>query len=184
MSDLTTWATVQTRLGLTTEQQSEAERYITVASARAEQYTRRVLAADDVNLLLDGSDRIVLDLKEWPINSVSSVKVDPTRQFSADSEVSDYTIRSDLGHLIGRSAWPRGVANIKVEANVGYATVPADLEESIIQLVGYWIDSPQVSWLSPQTGGDVPSVQTNYVGVMDLPFQVRNIWDGYTRYET
>lgn len=184
MADLTTWATVQTRLNLDASQQAETERYITVASVRAEQYTRRTLAAVDDTFLLDGTGRVALDLGQWPVNSVTSVHVDNTRAFTPDTEVTDYIIRSDIGHLVGATSWPRGIANVRVVANVGYTSVPADLEESVIQLVGYWLDSPQVSWLTPQAGGDTASMSTNYVGVMDLPFQVRSIWDHYKRMVT
>jgi hypothetical protein len=62
--------------------------------------------------------------------------------------------------------------------------VPDDLEESIIQLVSYWLESPGISWLSPQTGGDAQNLQTNYVGALDIPFQIRNVWDHYRRIDT
>jgi hypothetical protein len=67
-----------------------------------------------------------------------------------------------------------------VVGNFGFETVPADLEESIIQLVGYWLDSPTVGWLSSgnlEDGG----YQTRYIGAGDLPFQVRQVWDLYRK---
>lgn len=134
-------------------------------------------------MLLDGSGTSLLDLGQWPINSVTSVNVDRIRSFESDSAVTDYTIDSVRGVLWRSSVWPRGKANIKVVANVGYTDVPADLEESVIQLLGYWIESPQISFLNAQESAPTGGYQTNYVGVMDIPFQVRNIWDSYRRYE-
>lgn len=134
--------------------------------------------------MLNGPGRIALDLREWPIQSVTSVHVDQKHQWGSASEVTDYITDSEKGWLLRTAYWPRGFANIRVVAEVGYSEIPVDLEESVVQLVGYWLESPGISWLSPQTGGDAASLQTNYVGSLDLPFQIRNVWDHYKRMET
>jgi hypothetical protein len=181
MSDLTTWSNVQTVLELDASVQAEAERLISVASRRCEDYCGRVLSAETVTRQLDGSGRRLLDVGDYPIRSVTSVHVDSDRAFGASTEVTDYIIR-DAGYLYRDTPWPRGVANVRVVAEVGYQTVPADLEESIIQLVGYWIDTPRVSWL--EGGADEGDYQARYTGVMDVPFPVRILWDNYRRHRS
>jgi len=184
VASLTSWATVQARLSLEAEQQATTEHLIAVASRRAEQHAKRTLAADAVTLQLDGTGTRRLDLREWPINSVTSVHVDSDLTFGADTEVTDFGTISERGTLYRQGLWPKGYANVKVVANVGYATVPDDLEESVIQLVSYWLESPQISWLSPQLGGDAQSFQANYTGVLDVPYQIRHVWDMYRRLDT
>lgn len=198
MANLTAWETAQARLGLEATQQTETETLIAVASKRCEQHTKRTLAASDLTLYLDGDYSQRLDLRQWPVNSVTSVHVDNEMEFGAGTEVTNYKIVSDRGVLFKINRWPSGYANIKVVANFGYSpatydgdgdvvtasTVPDDLEESVIQLVSYWLDSPQISWMTPQAGGDAPSLQTNYTGVMDIPFQIRSVWDQYRRIDT
>lgn len=190
--------TVKNRLGLEATQQTETETLIAVASKRCEQHTKRILAARDLTLYLDGDYSQRLDLRQWPINSVTSVHVDSEMAFGAETEVTNYKVVADRGILFKIDRWPSGYANVKVVVNVGYSpatydsdgnvdtesTVPTDLEESIIQLVSYWLESPGISWLSPQTGGDAANLQTNYVGALDIPFQIRHIWDMYRRIDT
>lgn len=180
MADLTTWLTAKSVLDLNDSQQTDTERLISIASARADNHTSRRLAAQDVTLYLDGRGGMSLDVREHPINSVTSVHMDSGRDFGSDTEVTDYDILSERGQLFRSGGWAKGKQNIKVVCNVGYATVPDDLEESILQLVGYWLQSPNVGWLetgSAEAGG----YQTRYVGVLDVPFQIRNVWDAYRR---
>lgn len=180
MADLTTWSTVQNRFSLDASRQSETENLISVASLRAEHHTGRILAASDETWTLDGKGGHKLIIGEHPINSVASVYIDPDRNFGAGTEVTDYVVRSNLGQLWRDRGWPRGVANIEVTANVGYATVPADLEESIIQLVGYWLDAPAINWIGGEEGTE-GGYQSQYTGAMDIPFQVMKVWDYYRR---
>lgn len=180
MADLTTWSVVQGRFSLDASEQTEIERLISLATARCERYTGRTLAAADVTLQLDGTGAQTLDLGEWPINSVESVHVDPDRMFGSDSEVTDYVVLSNRGHLYRDDYWTRGTYNVKVVANVGYSTVPDDLEESIVQLVGYWHQSASVMYLEGATG-EPESWQNQYTGPMDIPFQVHKVWSEFRR---
>lgn len=178
MANLTTWEKVKARFDLADAQEAEVENLISVATARADHYTGRTLAAESKTFYCNGEGTPRLIVGQWPINSVTAVYIDNTQVFGAGSEVTDYEIMTDFGALYRAGGWPTESHNVKVIANVGYADIPADLEESIIQLVGYWLQSPQISWLGTgdaQGGG----YQTQYVGVMDLPFQVRNVWDYY-----
>lgn len=180
MADLTTWSAVQSRFSLDSGQQAETENLISVASSRAEHYTGRILAAQDQTFQLDGHGGRTLVLGEYPINSVASVYIDADRSFGADTEVTDYVVRSERGSLHRDKGWPRGYLNIEVTANVGFAAVPADLEESVIQLVGYWLDSPAINWIGGEEGTE-GGYQSQYTGAMDIPFQVINVWAYYRK---
>ncbi|ADK81113.1 head-tail connector protein [Sediminispirochaeta smaragdinae] len=177
--ELTSWQAVKARLDLEDNQEDKATGLIAVASRRAERYTGRLLAGRDGTLVMDGRASDHLVLPQYPINRIESVKVDPYRVFDGEP-VTDYFADLGAGILIRTAPhlWPLGVKNIQVTGNFGYGAIPEDLEESVIQLVGYWLGSQGISWLGK---GDAASgeYQTMYVGVMDLPFQVRNVWDSY-----
>lgn len=173
--DLVTWADLQAALNLIDSQQTEATRLIGVASARARQYTGRELLASDRTLEVDGSGKALLTLPDYPINSVTSVHVDRTRVFAAESAITDYSVISDLGQLHRLAGWRRGEQNVRVVANLGHQTLPADLTESIYQCVDYWLNNGGIR-LAQSTGSE-GMIQSLYVGVLDVPYQVRSVWD-------
>lgn len=174
---LVPWETVKTRLDLSDEQETEVTQLIDVASVRANQYTGRKLAARDSTIVLDGSGSSMLFLPDYPINAITSVKIDSSRDWDNDA-VTDYYADND-GILIRNTVWPAGRRNVQVVGNFGYDEIPDDLAESIIQLVGYWLNSPSISFMDAQAPAASGAYQTHYVGAMDLPFQVRNIWNAY-----
>jgi len=176
---LVDWPTVQNRFNLDASRQEATEHLIEVASMRAKNYVGRILAAEDVTRDLDGNGQRIIDVGEYPINSVASVYVDGNRNFGSETEVTEYVIYKER-FLYRAAAWPTGIANIRVSANVGYSQTKSDLEESIIQLVGYWIDSPAISWIGGEEGTE-GGYQSQYTGAMDLPFQVVKIWSNYMR---
>lgn len=174
---LTTWEIVQARLDLAADQEALTLHYIDVASVRANEHTGRELEARDVTVALDGTGTSMLFLPQYPVNSIASVKIDSSRAFTGAAVTNYYT--DEDGILIRDCGWPHGRRNVQVVGNFGYETVPSDLEESIIQLVSYWLDSPNISFLNAQEGASSGGYQTNYVGVMDVPFQIRHVWDQY-----
>lgn len=176
---LTTWETVQVRLDLADEQQADAEALINLASKRANQYTHRRLRARDRTVTLSGRGEALLRLPDYPINDITAVYIDGSREFDAQTEVDDYVRDDESGTLWRDAGWTRGGRNIRIVANLGYDEIPVDLEESVVQLVAYWLDSPRIAYLNPQEPAAGGGYHANYVGVMDLPYQVRSIWDMY-----
>ncbi|TVQ38478.1 MAG: hypothetical protein EA384_09100 [Spirochaetaceae bacterium] len=184
MSDaLVSWEEVQERLAMADGDHVAIEPLIDTASARANTYTGRKLAARVQTLVLDGPGSCKLILPDWPINSVTSVHVDPTRVWAPEYEVTDFVAYAETGILLRNSSWGTGRQTIRIIANLGYETVPDDLRESIIQLVAYWNGSPGIGWISAAESVRGGAYQTHYVGQLDLPFQVRTIWDSYRRYD-
>ena len=99
-----------------------------------------------------------LHLKNYPVQSVTSVKVDPAHAFGADTVVSpsSYVVHSERGviqslvgpfvpleerqGLVNRVVrnWTRGPRVIQVVYTVAAGTVDADVLEAYAQLVGHW----------------------------------------------
>jgi hypothetical protein len=137
MADLVTWNTVKTRLGLSDSEQINVESLISVASAAADRFTNRNLAAATYTLLIDGSGSKKLLLPDWPINSVSAVYVNSDREYTDESEVTDFVIYP-YGMLWRDVVWPEAPQAVKIECNLGFSIVPADLENAVIELVAYY----------------------------------------------
>src|SRR5262245_32732841 len=91
--------------------------------------------------------RDVLFLRNFPVTSVTSVKVDPARQFGSDTvrAADTYVLHADRGLIEsltgpyltprGRDDWPAAVQVVYVTAT---SAVPALVKEAFGQLVGHW----------------------------------------------
>lgn len=93
--------------------------------------------------------RSVLFLRNYPVTSVTSVKVDPARQFGSDTAraANTYVLHADRGlieSLTGpfltprsgiRDDWPAAVQVVYATAT---SAVPALVKEAFTQLVSHW----------------------------------------------
>lgn len=88
-------------------------------------------------------------LRNYPVTSVTSLKVDSARQFGAETVwASDrYVVHSDRGvieSVCGPFLWPRGgrrddwPAAVQVVYATATGAVPAAVKEAFCQLVGHW----------------------------------------------
>tara|TARA_Y100000592_G_scaffold22271_2_gene34561 strand:- start:21387 stop:21995 length:609 start_codon:yes stop_codon:yes gene_type:complete len=80
----------------------------------------------------------VLQIPIRPVNSITSIHSDPNRQYTDDTQVSsdDFDLDSLLGQAIldpvnATDSFEYAFRAIKVVANCGYTTLPADLEHAI-----------------------------------------------------
>jgi len=81
----------------------------------------------------DGDGTPTLLLKQWPINSVTSLFDDVDRDFAGNTEISsdDYLIYGDEGRIElynDETIFTVGKQNVKITYNAGYDTIPDDLE--------------------------------------------------------
>ncbi|MGM0882602.1 MAG: head-tail connector protein [Bacillota bacterium] len=82
----------------------------------------------------DGNDRSTLLLGEYPIASITSVKID-----DVIVPASEYKIRKDRGALVRLdSKWPEGIMNVKISFTAGLSTVPANMELACKHLVMFY----------------------------------------------
>lgn len=179
MAELTTWAKAQERLGYTAGEKAVVEGWIAAACAAADTYTNRKLAAADYTLQLDGPGRQVLQLPQWPINSVTSVHQDATRAFGAATEVTDYVQYDDIGHLWRQTGWSEGRATIQVVCNLGYSTVPADLENAVIELVSYYYERQKAQAIGIRAITSPDGINTAYE--LEAPLGVRRTFARYRK---
>lgn len=102
--------------------------------------TPQLLAAD-YTFFLNGpkiSNSQVLQIPIRPVNSITSIHSDPNRQYDSTTQLSsdDFELDSLLGQAIldpvnASDSFDYAFRAIKVVANCGYSTLPADLEHAI-----------------------------------------------------
>jgi len=102
----------------------------------------------------DGTGTQTLHLREWPVDSIASVKF--RTSVSSGAAVYGETV-DDSGYYVGRDGelvragsvgwenepcgqWPVGVANIQAVYTAGYATIPDDIAEAAFMLMDTWFD--------------------------------------------
>lgn len=128
---------------------SEVELLVNAASTLAADKTMRGLDNSGVSRFLstsrteyfdgDGSD--TLYVKAYPITTVTSLYVDPDRDYGSSTliDTDDYsvyenegTIKTDGNLLAG------GRKSVKLTYTGGYTTIPEDLQHAVKELVMFW----------------------------------------------
>lgn len=138
MSDLCALADVKTYLGYTTTTSDALfSRLITACSAQIEAWCGRVFASAPYIDIQDGDGSDYLILKNRPIISIQSVTLDGDPiSASPDGISAGYTFDSTTLYYIG--GWfCRGRRNVNVSYTAGFATVPPDIAQAAIALVGF-----------------------------------------------
>jgi hypothetical protein len=154
---LDTLANVKARLGITTSADDTLIGLLQDSADKAvENYCNRDFAGGTFTEYHPGGSEFV-HLRNFPVDSVTSVKVDVSRVFGAETLVSasDYVVHSERGVVqsVAGPFLPRdkpGLVNAEVRTwtrgprvvQVVYATltsqVPADVKEAYTRLVGHW----------------------------------------------
>ena len=140
MPDLTTLDNVKAWLpdmAQVTASDALLARLITAASQAVCVYTGRSgFGAQDYSEAYDGAARPVLVLRQWPVLQVEGVG------FSDGASPSGFSLEAPLAGggaqrlTLTQGVFPRGVSNVTVTYQAGYAATPPDVEQAVIELVG------------------------------------------------
>lgn len=128
-------------------------RLINGASVSAETYMNRKILSRSYTEDQDGSGTDTMQLKQYPIVSISSVCADYDRLFPSSLNIAltdiviyheegkivrapsglNIYIDEETGKILKYSTFPRGKKNIRVVYSAGYATVPHDIKHVVLQ---------------------------------------------------
>lgn len=131
--------------------------------------------AKDYSLSYNGNGTTTLDLKAYPINTLTSLTIDDTEVTSqASLNASDgiiyFTTETGL-------TFTSGTNNVQAEFNAGYSTVPSDLAYA-----ASWLVVINYNRISQESIG-VVSEQFNTIKVeydkADIPIMVKQVLDRY-----
>ncbi len=192
MSDLTTLTNVKLWLTITdTAADAILTRLVSAASAFLTNWlNRQVIQATYTNEKYSGNGKTMLHLKNWPIQSVSSLIVNGVAvPASPDGLSNGYVFDDKFIYLLGANVnsfpsgvFGKGIMNVSVTYVAGYATVPLDIEQACIELVALkfkertrvGIQSQQVpgqasfTYTPRDLGKDTKAMLQNYRAVVPL----------------
>lgn len=165
MADLTTLAKVKEFAGIAgTAADVLLARLISAASEAVERYlNRRILTATYTAVMFDGNGSALLPLPQSPVTAVSLLKVNGVTQRASTSygdggyKFTDGAVYFDSG----ANRFPVGLRNIEVTYTAGFATVPVDLDQAVIEMVTTdYKNKEHIGWMSKSLAGETVSIDT------------------------
>ena len=177
----TTLAKVKEYLGIT---DTASDTLLTDLLARlqeaAESYLDRKIESATYTEQKDGDGTDKLVTHQWPIISVTSLHDDTDRNFTAAFLIAaaDYVLYKDRGLIrLDGLTFASGIQNVKIVYVAGYATVPTDLVQALIELVADRFRQKENQGLESLSIG---AYSVSFSGE-DLPDEVKGIFDSYRR---
>jgi hypothetical protein len=114
------------------------ENFIDGVSWQFNKYSGRLLKARDITEYTEGANTLTIKLKQWPVNSITSIFIDAEREYGATTEITDYTFH-ETGLVFSDTYSFSAVPNaVKIVYNAGYSTIPYDLKVAALD---------QIKWL-------------------------------------
>jgi len=117
-----------------------------------ESWLKRKIKVRDYSEKYDGNGDYVLLLNQYPVNSISSLKIDGIEQ-----DPSSYVLYGKRGEIrLLAGYFPKGYQNVEVTYNAGYSNIPGLIEQACIEEVVARFKRGQVEIESPE-GAKSPS---------------------------
>jgi len=112
-----------------TSKDTWVELLINAASDAIEKHCVRSFTQATYTHTLDGHQNNEVVLPQWPVTSVTDLRVDSDRVFGADTikDAAEYTVIDGVLRL-HTSRFPEGSQNVRITYTAGYATIPSDLQ--------------------------------------------------------
>ena len=140
-NDLTTTAAFKTAFNITTASHNTMiQNIITEMSEQIQGHPKidQYFKAANYTEYYNGDGTQFLVLRKIPINSITSIHDDIDRAYGADTLIDsdDYSFDADSGIVeFDLDYMTKGVKNVKVIYNAGYATIPSDVKMACEKLV-------------------------------------------------
>lgn len=161
-----TWATaadVRGYLGVqATTDDDRIDRLIAACAKFIETYTNRVYEQSDYTETLDGNGKDEVMLENYPVTAVASVSVDG-RAISPVPIPNDFATSGfmfDEGGVIlqGGRLFNKGRRNVVISYTAGFAEIPADLVQAVIETAALkYKQGPQTGLSSKALSGETTS---------------------------
>lgn len=194
---LTTLAHLKSYLNLSVSTHDTLlEDFVDRATDLFENFTNRKLKARDYhydsgdgdydsdNGIMDGNDRDMISLPQYPVNSITTLRINTT---SIDERTSIYAcgwvIQDKAAGIVALSCYlfTKGLKNIDFAYNAGYSTVPEDLEQACIELAAWMFkQSTPGSALLGESSKSFPDGSISFI-VKELLPQVKMVLEKYKK---
>jgi len=137
----------------------QLQSFITGLSFEFNRYCRREIKARDRTDYYDGTGSSKLFVHHYPINTITTLHVDPDRDYEAGDLIAsgDYILYKEIGLItLAGSVFGESPLEIKLVYNGGYTPIPADVlgafRAQLKYLFNRWKDNED--GLSSKTMGD------------------------------
>lgn len=177
-SDLCELADVKAWLNITAAADDALlQRLITASSVFMQNWMNRTFATAPYAETRDGSGSDTLVLANTPVTAVSSLTVGGIAQGPSPDGIQPGYVFSDTAvYLIG-SSFPAGRRNVAVTYTAGYTTVPQDLAQGCIDLVGWAYRGKQHIG---QTGTGMGPEHISF-SLKDMPDSTKTVMNQYKK---
>ena len=177
MADYCTPTDVKSYLNIsTTNSDTLLSAMISGYSAAIDNWTNRTFTQTTTTYKANGNGSAILMLKDYPVISVSSVTVDGIAYIQSDGKTSGYIADDFAIYLIG-ARFNKGFQNVSVSYSFGYATIPNDIKQTVIELVAYkFKETDRIGLQSKTLAGEVISYD-----LRDVKDHYRSILNNYNR---
>lgn len=178
---LVTTEYIRTFLDFASDKTPKYEEYINMASQLIESFTKRKLFQSDYQKDFDGNGLGFIILDQYPVNEVSAVFYDPSREFGSDTELTDF-LYEEFGSLV----FPGMVIEkapqcVRVVYNAGYEIIPDDIRLATLETIAFISSRIGSSRIGMKTMNAPDGLNTSYE--LSLPLNARNLLEPYVRRE-
>jgi len=150
LAEVKTWVQIES---ITTTWDKILEKFIDSVSWQFNSFTKRRLKARDLTEYYEGNGTCKFMSPEYPINSIASLHIDSGRDYGDDTliDAEAYTFTKDGFIILDSSTFSNSPKAIKLVYNVGYITIPSDLEVAVLD---------QIKWLLKRHRGNQEGITT------------------------
>lgn len=150
---------------------------ISAASGWVSNWINRDILSASYYAILDGSGSNRQMLGDYPITAVSSLKINGNTIPQAVGFYDNGFRFDDKSIILKGYRFERGASNIEVSYTAGYATVPQDLKQVTIELVGYkFKEMTRIGLGSKGIAGE-----TTVFDMKDLKEHSKNLLNNYNK---
>lgn len=150
---------------------------ISAASGWVSNWINRDILSASYTVYLDGSGSNRQMLGDYPITAVSSLNINGVSIPSAVGFNDNGFRFDDKSIMLKGYRFERGVSNIQISYTAGYATVPQDLKQVTIELVGYkFKEMTRIGLSQKNIAGEVTAFD-----MKDLKEHSKNLLNNYNK---
>lgn len=167
-----------------TSQDALVELLINASSTYLQAECDRSFVAQSVTEKRHGRSSNLILLKEWPVNTITELRIDSAAIFTDPATLIDptaYQIADDGNSvLLLAQKFPKGYNNVRVIYNAGYAAIPSDLEHACLWLCTWYYrmrESQDIGRKSRSKGDETTEM------LQSAPQEVRDCIRRYKRTE-
>lgn len=149
---------------------------ISSASSYIENWTNRTFSQTTATVTVNGNGSALMLVKDYPITAISSVMIDNVAIPLSDGSTYGYLFDDETIYLIGYK-FTKGFQNVKIGMTYGFATIPTDLKQVCVELVGSKFKEKERIGVSSKTlAGEVITFD-----IKDIKEHNKSILNNYNR---